>query len=52
MYTFSMYILACSPMFRLGSCITDHDREIFLRETGSTVGEGDTACKDGELLEI
>lgn len=38
MYTFSMCILACSPVFKLGSSITDHDREI-LREIGSIVRE-------------
>lgn len=40
MYTFSMYVLACSPMFRLGSCITDHDREVFFERDWLHCGRG------------
>lgn len=43
-----MYALACSPKFKIGSWVTDPDREIS-RETGSRVGGGDAAGKSGAV---
>lgn len=40
-----MYALACSPKFKLGSGVTDPDREIS-RETGSRVGGGDATGEE------
>lgn len=45
-----MHTLACSLKFKLGSQVTDPDREIS-RETSSRVGEGDAAGKSGSVGE-